>query len=248
MARIPTGEFSLHRTGCYGCVRSSPADGACGIVAHPCVHLGDDLFAVSPEVFAPEGGTVTDVSNGLFAPFKGYGPGVIMIQGDSGFFHLLAHLVPSSIVVTSGQRVEEGDLLAKFDPGIAHTHWEVRKERTGPADTNTIDPIGAWIPSQQRSQPEQTAGGQGQSRSAFGRVAFGRGFGPAAFAAPTAFSAPFIVPAGGSAAEGEGATQSIAEPVSTGGRIAFGVVMLATAAAVGVGIWHAVKAARTGGR
>ncbi len=144
MARWPTGAFSTHRTGCYGCVRMSADDGACGVSGYPCTHWGADLFADDPHVFAPDAGTVVAVSDGNSAPWVGYGPGVVVIQGDSGVFLLMGHLNPSSIAVSVGQRVAEGQPIATFDAGIGHTHFEVRKALTGPSKTNTIDPS-EWV-------------------------------------------------------------------------------------------------------
>ncbi len=144
MSRWPTGPFTLRRTGCYGCVRRSSSDGACGVTGYPCVHYGMDLFASSREVVAPERGRVVAVADGSSAPWTGYGPGVIVIAGASGVFHLMGHLQWSSIRVRVGDELVEGQRLADFDPEIAHTHYEVRRQLTGPSKTNTIDPE-AWL-------------------------------------------------------------------------------------------------------
>lgn len=147
MARFPTGPFDTHRTGCFGCVRQTAADGSCGIGTFPCQHFGVDMFATSPQVFAPEDGTVIDVADGNSAPFVGYGPGVVLMQGKSGFFHLLSHLDFNSIAVRPGQVIPEGMLVAKFDADTGHTHWEVRKQRLGSIPPNTIDP-NQWLKDQ----------------------------------------------------------------------------------------------------
>jgi len=144
MARWPTGPFSTHRTGCYSCVRRTAADGGCGVHGYPCVHRGVDLFADDPHVFAPEAGTVVAVSDGKSAPWVGYGPGIIVIKGESGVYHLLAHLTSSTIGVSYGQWVQEGQPLAQFAASYGHTHYEVRKKLTGPSETNTIDP-NVWL-------------------------------------------------------------------------------------------------------
>lgn len=145
MPRWPTGPFELHRTGCYGCVRTTSADGACGIAGYPCKHYGDDLFAKTRDVVAPETGTVVAVGNGSSAPWVGYGPGVVVIKGDgTGKFLLMGHLTYSSIEVSVGQHVIEGQHIALFDPGIGHTHFEVRHNLTGPSATNTLDPAD-WV-------------------------------------------------------------------------------------------------------
>lgn len=144
MARYPTGAFHVGRTGCYGCVRWTGADGACGVAGYPCTHWGVDLFGVARDVYAPEGGTVVAIGDGSSAPWVGYGPGVVVVEGDSGKFLLMGHLEYATIGVAKGQRVREGQPLARFDRSIAHTHFEVRHALTGPSPTNTMDPA-QWI-------------------------------------------------------------------------------------------------------
>jgi murein DD-endopeptidase MepM/ murein hydrolase activator NlpD len=144
MPRWPTGSFSTHRTGCYGCVRLTTNDGACGVSGYPCVHWGMDLFADVNQVVAPDSGTVVAVSDGNSAPWVGYGPGVVVMLGDSGRYLLMGHLNPSTIGVSVGQRLAEGDLIAQFDPDIGHTHFEVREQLTGASSTNTINPS-SWV-------------------------------------------------------------------------------------------------------
>ncbi len=137
MARWPSGPYSNHRTGCYGCKRLSPSDGACGVHTYPCTHWGSDLFAITPEIYAPENGIVTDVSDGSSPPWSGYGPGIVLIKGVSGYYHLLAHM--REIAVKPGP-IAEGTFVGRYDRAIAHCHYEVRKNRTGPSDVNTINP------------------------------------------------------------------------------------------------------------
>lgn len=149
MARLPTGPYKTGRTGCYGCVRQTTADGACGVHGYPCIHRGLDLFADAPDVFAPETGLVIAVSDGKTAPYQGYGPGVILIQGASGYYHLLSHLDFNTITVRPGMAVFEGQRLAAFNREIGHTHYEVRRQPTGPSETNTINPL-KWLADQQR--------------------------------------------------------------------------------------------------
>jgi len=144
MPRWPTGPFTLHRTGCYRCVRSSPADGSCGIGTYPCMHPGDDLFADNPTVYAPDAGVVVAVGDGSSAPWVGYGPGIVEILGDSGKYLLMAHLDYGSIVVQVGQRVAEGQVLGRFNADVAHCHFEVRHKPYGPWETNTMDPA-TWV-------------------------------------------------------------------------------------------------------
>lgn len=149
MARLPTGPYKTGRTGCYGCKRETPADGACGVHGYPCIHRGLDMFAESPDIFAPEVGVVVAVSDGKSAPYRGYGPGVILIQGASGYYHLLSHLDPRTITVKPGSAVFEGQKIAEFDREIRHVHYEVRKQPTGPSEINTISPL-KWLAAQQR--------------------------------------------------------------------------------------------------
>lgn len=149
MARLPTGPYKTGRTGCYGCKRETSADGSCGVRGYPCIHRGLDMFAESPDIFAPEIGIVIAVSDGKSAPYQGYGPGVILIQGASGYYHLLSHLDLHSIAVRPGSPVFEGQKLATFNREIGHTHYEVRRQPTGPSETNTISPL-KWLADQQR--------------------------------------------------------------------------------------------------
>jgi murein DD-endopeptidase MepM/ murein hydrolase activator NlpD len=140
MPRWPSGPFSSHRTGCYGCKRQSPSDGGCGVHGYPCTHWGVDTFATTPEIYAPEDGVVVSVADGTSPPFTGYGPGVVLMKGMSGFYHLLAHLDLGSIRVTKGAKVAEGTLVGRYNAAYGHCHYEVRKQPTGPSETNTIDP------------------------------------------------------------------------------------------------------------
>ena len=148
MARWPTGTFHTARTGCYGCKRMSSADGGCGVHGYPCTHWGMDLFAGSDRrVVAPESGVVVAVANGSSPPWSGFGPGVVVMQGASGVFHLLSHLEFSSIRVGIGLPVSEGTPIGQYDGRIAHTHYEVRRKLTGPSAENTIDPA-VWLKEQ----------------------------------------------------------------------------------------------------
>jgi murein DD-endopeptidase MepM/ murein hydrolase activator NlpD len=141
VARWPTSAFTIAGTRGYGAVRRSAADGGCGIGSYPCTHYGMDLVPKDKDsrVYAPEGGTVVDIAYDT-APYAGYGPSSVNMLGDSGVYHLLAHLDPSTLTVTPGMRVMEGMHLARFDAAHAHTHYEVRKAKTGPNATNTVNP------------------------------------------------------------------------------------------------------------
>lgn len=141
MPRWPTAPFSTHRTGCYGCKRMTPSDGGCGVHGYPCTHWGVDTFTGgSRAVVAPEDATVVAVSDGGSPPFSGYGPGVVLLKGKSGYYHLLSHLELGSIKVMPGMQISEGSSIGFFDAGHGHCHYEVRRKPTGRSETNTIDP------------------------------------------------------------------------------------------------------------
>lgn len=148
MARWPTSPFTIAGTRGYGAVRRTAADGGCGIGSYPCTHWGMDLVPKDKDarVYAPEAGTIVDIAYNT-APYVGYGPSSINMLGRSGVYHLLAHLDSSTIAVVPGQPVFEGTLLARFDAAHAHTHYEVRKARTGTSSTNTVDPE-LWMATQ----------------------------------------------------------------------------------------------------
>ncbi len=175
MARLPTGPYKTGRTGCYGCIRSTTADGGCGVHGYPCVHYGIDLFATSPEVVAPETGVVIAVSNGSTAPFAGYNPGVVLIQGVSGYFHLLGHLDFKTITVVPGMSVLEGQKLGTFNREMGHTHWEVRRQMTGPSETNTVNPL-LWFKSQERKLVATSESTRPSAKKVLTVIAIGVGF------------------------------------------------------------------------
>ncbi len=85
---------------------------------------------------------------GFSAPFDGYGPGVVVAKGDSGKFHLLAHL--GRIDVSALDVVAEGEQVGNMAPHVgaagSHTHWEVRDHAIDTPSTraaDTVDPM-AW--------------------------------------------------------------------------------------------------------
>src|SRR5215470_7772971 len=108
-------------------VRSSPADGACGVSGYPCRHPGVDVAGTAgTPVVAPESGTVVVAGDGASAPYVGYGPWFAVIQGDSGKFHLLGHLEPAAAgMAPVGQAVAAGQVVGTTS-AANHTHWEVR--------------------------------------------------------------------------------------------------------------------------
>lgn len=99
------------------------------------LHAGVDLLApVGTDVRAPEGGTIavtaiaatpTQPRRSSPAGWSGYGPKCVLLRGDSGTYHLLAHL--GEVLCVVGQRVAEGDVLGKVGvTSSPHCHWEVR--------------------------------------------------------------------------------------------------------------------------
>lgn len=98
MGRLPVPTWSHTPHGGFGAVRSTPADGGCGTGSHPCTHKGVDLRGNPGDaVYAPEDGTLVmvvarDPGVELPRPWRGYGPGIVMLKGKSGRYHLLAHL------------------------------------------------------------------------------------------------------------------------------------------------------------
>jgi murein DD-endopeptidase MepM/ murein hydrolase activator NlpD len=135
-------------------VRSSPADGACGVHGYPCKHPGVDVAGVQgTTVVAPESGTIVAVGDGASAPFVGYGPWFAIIQGDGGKFHFLGHLDPSTAGMgLQGAAVTAGDPVGTTS-SANHTHWEVRTRMVpdfanGEDNfSNNSDPL-AWLASQ----------------------------------------------------------------------------------------------------
>lgn len=132
-------------------VRSSAADGACGVHGYPCKHPGVDVAGgAGTPVVAPESGTVVMIGDGNSAPFVGYGPWFIVIQGESGAFHLLGHLDPGTLgMAQMNATVSAGDQVGTTS-SANHTHWEVREKMVpnfaaGEDNfSNNSDPI-AWI-------------------------------------------------------------------------------------------------------
>jgi murein DD-endopeptidase MepM/ murein hydrolase activator NlpD len=107
--------------------RNSPADGSCGVGNYPCRHPGLDVFGMAGTVVvAPENGIVVAAADGSSSPFGGYGPWVIVMQGEGGKFHLLGHLEPGNAgMAPLGAQFRAGDPVGTTS-GANHTHWEVR--------------------------------------------------------------------------------------------------------------------------
>jgi murein DD-endopeptidase MepM/ murein hydrolase activator NlpD len=145
----PIYPLIVGNNGAYKAVRSSSAQGSCGVHGYPCQHPGVDVNgAMGTEVHAPESGVIVAVANGAVAPFSGYGPWLVVIRGDSGKYHLLGHLDPASASWGPvNTRVTAGDVIGRTS-NANHTHWEVRTRLTPPAGQtnfdNNMDPV-AWL-------------------------------------------------------------------------------------------------------
>jgi murein DD-endopeptidase MepM/ murein hydrolase activator NlpD len=132
-------------------VRASPADGSCGVSGYPCRHPGIDVAgSAGTPVVAPESGTIIGAGDGNSAPYVGYGPWFVVIQGDSGKYHLLAHLEPyAAASAPIGSPVIAGQVIG-VTSAANHTHWEVRDKpvpdyASGEDNfSNNSDPLG-WL-------------------------------------------------------------------------------------------------------
>lgn len=78
-------------------------------------------------VVSPEAGVVDTIASGQSAPWSGYDPGLVVVRGRSGYYHLLAHLNPDTIKVRVGEVVQQGQQVGSV--AYDHVHWEVRKKR-----------------------------------------------------------------------------------------------------------------------
>lgn len=137
--------------GKFGYVRTE-GHGSCGARGYPCTHTGLDLAgSEGTEVYAPEDSTVALVSSGVLPPWSGYRPGhLIVLRGKrTGTWHVLAHLMPGSIVspMQDGtfwdwattplwksddqpRELREGDRVGVMGEA-RHVHWETRVSEHG---------------------------------------------------------------------------------------------------------------------
>lgn len=152
MTRVaPIVPFAIGNNGGFLAVRSSSAQGSCGVHGYPCKHPGVDVVGrAGTPVRAPEDGTVVFAADGSQAPYRGYGPWLVLIKGDSGKYHLLAHLdVNQRSLAPIGLRVSAGQTVGATS-AANHTHWEVRTKMVpdfahGEDNfTNNADPV-AWM-------------------------------------------------------------------------------------------------------
>lgn len=138
------------------------------------LHLGVDLTGSPGQaVLAPESGVVTDVLGSadperadntklpgtstsakrgfprIAAPWDGYGPGIVVVRGDDGKFHLMAHLATQT--VAEGDRVAEGQRIGTMATHVgasgSHVHWEVRGHAVDTFQGRAADVVdpGRWV-------------------------------------------------------------------------------------------------------
>lgn len=122
------------------------------------LHAGVDLLGpVGTAVLAPEPGTIVLVyrastpsespSHSSPRGWTGYGPRGVVLRGESGAFHNLAHL--GTIETSEGSVLREGARIGTIgQTSTPHAHWEVRRQQgpTGGAAIVEIcgDPA-AWL-------------------------------------------------------------------------------------------------------
>lgn len=132
--------------GAFGFQRKSASDGRCGYKnKYPCTHLGVDLAAKKgTPVYAPERcRVVISASDNVTPPLRGFGPGAVVLLGDSGMRHILGHLdpdwwtspawqVPQSLfdgfigparAPSEGRIYREGEQVGVIAKD--HVHWEL---------------------------------------------------------------------------------------------------------------------------
>lgn len=133
------------------------------------LHAGIDLGRAGYTVRAPEAGVVWGVVAASYgddeprtstpAGWAGYGPRVVIVEGDSGAWHVLAHVDHPSVRV--GQRVTAGQSVAEVAARGNHLHWEVRSRARPPAGWATVevalDPL-AWLEGSVRPWSRETDG------------------------------------------------------------------------------------------
>jgi murein DD-endopeptidase MepM/ murein hydrolase activator NlpD len=114
------------------------------------LHAGVDLAAVrDTPVVAPTDGRIVAVHRDADRTpgWRGYGPAVVVVRGDGGEHHVIAHLAPDRYIPPVGTRVTEGARVGSVS-SLAHVHWEVRARmmpRNGEAIVElAADPM-AWV-------------------------------------------------------------------------------------------------------
>jgi len=117
------------------------------------LHAGVDLHAsAGTPVLAPEDGRVL-VSTGVDTSvtidgwsFSGYGPGVVVLAGESGAYHLLGHLAAGELVAGGAIVLEGAELGRAGNEG--HVHWEVRSMLVPPRGASIVETTSdpeAWL-------------------------------------------------------------------------------------------------------
>lgn len=138
------------------------------------LHAGVDLGRAGELVRAPEAGIVWGVIEASYAGdeprfsrptgWAGYGPHVVVLEGDSGAWHVLAHVDVDGLGASRpspGQRVELGQVVALVAERGGHLHWEVRSRTKPPRGWATIevalDPA-AWLEGRTREWSRELDG------------------------------------------------------------------------------------------
>ncbi len=149
MRALPIALAALPREGSARAWLAERSDGAR-------LHAGIDLGRQGNDVKAPEAGIVWGVIDASYASdepryshpggWAGYGPRVVVLEGDSGAWHVLAHVDEPAVRV--GERVGIGQRIAVVADRGNHLHWEVRSRTKPPRGMATVevalDPV-AWV-------------------------------------------------------------------------------------------------------
>jgi murein DD-endopeptidase MepM/ murein hydrolase activator NlpD len=130
-------------------------------------HRGIDIPPSAPNtagaVVVPEDAVVKDIytDDSKTVHFRGYVPAGVLLLGDSGRYHLLAHLSPSAwdggALPRLEQRYSAGEQIGLIATGLKpqrfwqapHVHWEVRVSPYSSADA--LDPV-AWLAGRDRRE------------------------------------------------------------------------------------------------
>jgi murein DD-endopeptidase MepM/ murein hydrolase activator NlpD len=139
MMAVPYGQVFASKTLPLGNTFNKPAG-----------HTGDDnaqpAFA---KVYAPVTGVVHSMGKyDTMMGFGGYGPHWLWIQGDDGFYYLLAHAeffkksIKPDARVTRGTKIGRSSRATTFNPVIGvHGPWLHTTVGTEPSRESLIDPV-----------------------------------------------------------------------------------------------------------
>lgn len=189
--RIPVDKVRVTPHGAYGYVRRSAADGRCGKAnVYPCTHKGIDLAGnAGTEVKAPERSRVVIAAfDDNTPPLRGFGPGAVMLKGDSGAVHILGHLDPEwwralrprwpddpwrdgiigrPRMPNEGRLYQEGEVVGVTSSPADHVHWQVSMRG------KVVDPMD-WLRGRVRDEPTiDTAASSGGGAGALALLALG---------------------------------------------------------------------------